>query len=82
MSYVTLANKRHQNNIFFISGLTDIGIDCYYYVQVEPTKIRKFEAINPGDPVNLDEFGSVLQKGYGEPTEAVKEKMKKEYNFE
>jgi len=70
-----------KQNIFLMRGQTSLGIDCYYYVQIDPTKVELFARVEERSRVNIDDWGKVLMKGYGEPTAAVKLKMHEQYGF-
>jgi len=57
---------------------------AYYFVLVEPLKEPQFlNAIDSGDVIDLEEFGTIVASNYGEePSEDVRRLLKERYNFD
>lgn len=57
--------------------------DAWYYVQVDKFKISLFQREISKGKINLQEYGEILESGFGKvPPDSIKKKMKDEYNFE
>ena len=62
-----------------VTSSDEYGTPTYYYVYVRGDEMQAFgEALKRGN-FDPEEYGVVLNWGYGEPDEELKEKMKK-YN--
>lgn len=81
MSFLDKIKGSDSANIFLVRGRDDTTLPCYFYIEVDKTKRPLFEKFKKGQQVNLEEFGKVLESGYGEPSEEIKERMKEEYNY-
>jgi hypothetical protein len=81
MSHVNQIAASQKQNIFCIKGKTEAGFDCYHYVLIKPEMIPFFERIANGGNMKISDYGTVLKKGYGEPTEEVKKFMFEKYGF-
>lgn len=81
MSFVNKVSKNSKQDIFLIQGKTENGLDCYYYILSKPDNAPDFAKIEKGGNIKIADYGTVLKKGYGEPTEAVKKAMLDEYGF-
>lgn len=42
------------------------GEIAWYYVKIFPSKLKQFLTHKPGDSYNLDNYGVIIQSGYGE----------------
>ena len=79
MSYLNKIVAGNSQNISLVLA-DDSGIGCYYYVYVKPSKINAFRQLGKGK-ADLAQYGDIIESGYGVPTQAVIDKMAKEYNF-
>lgn len=71
------------NNIHFVVATDMTGRKACYFVKVEPLKEPFFAKAMKSKHINFDDFGTLVASCYGEyPTEAVKQKLKIEYNFD
>jgi hypothetical protein len=68
-------------NIYYISGESSLGIECYFYLEADSLKKPLLEKLEDGDKVKLSDYGQIILKGYGEPSLAIKKKMQEEYGF-
>jgi hypothetical protein len=66
-------------NIFLVMG-NDRGLPSFHYLRVEERKLSHFKSLS-GEKIELTDFGTVLESGYGTPNNAVRERMEKEYGF-
>lgn len=81
MDHVKKIAAQSKQNIFFIQGKTAKGLECYYYILAKPGKAQALENFTPGGRLKIDDIGTVLEKGYGEPSEQVKQAMSDQYGF-
>ena len=66
-----------------ITLINTLGKEAYAYIAVRADHLKIFQtAINAGKSINLDEYGKIIESGYGQPSEEVKAKMTKEYGFD
>ena len=84
MSFAAKIETEKNDNIFLVTGGKDNkGIDAWYYVRVDSVRTNKFLKSVETGRVNFDDFGIILESGYGEtPPESIKLHMQQEYNFE
>ena len=62
--------------IYRIRG-TDRGRAAWYYVLVDENKIVDFKSALKSDTINLENYGTILESGYGEhPPERIEQKIK------
>ena len=58
------------------------GEDAWYIMKVEKMKEQIFLKEVTSGPVNLLDYGDILESGYGTKVpDVIKEKVKEEYNF-
>lgn len=56
------------------------GSRWYYYVAVKGDKLATLQAaIKTSDDIMIEQYGTILARGYGTPTEQVKATMKEKY---
>ena len=81
--FIQKVEATRSGNIFLVTGGKDkSGYDAWYYVQVEPLKISLFQKMIKSGAIKLDEFGKILESGFGKtPDEMAIKKMKEQYNF-
>ena len=79
---ITAGNAKR--NIYLITGGKDhTGRPAWYYVRVEDHLKLRFERAIKAGAIELSEFGTILESGYGaHPSEATRAQMKEQYGFE
>jgi hypothetical protein len=82
MSFASKIIKSGSSPIYFITCKNMADWDCYYFVLSTPEKIKRLK--NYSEPnFDLNDFGKILESGYGKtPSEKVLKKMKDEYGFD
>lgn len=82
-NFLQKVEATRSGNIFLVTGGRDKnGYDAWYYVQVEPIKISLFQKSIQSGSIKLDEFGKILESGFGKmPEQDVVAFMKEKYNF-
>jgi hypothetical protein len=79
MSYVKKLAAQSGDTVYLLQSKTKIGTDCYHYVLVKSGKTAQFEQIGAGAEVNIREYGTIIHKGYGEPSDKVKKMILDKY---
>lgn len=64
---ISFVKKLAKEDLFLFLGITEQGIDCYYYVKVRHDKLDKLTGLEAGAKLNISEYGEVIEKGYGYP---------------
>jgi hypothetical protein len=81
-SFTQQALQAKLENIFFIRGQDISGNDVWFYLMVEPAKIRAFKAAKNSALMKLLDYGKVLYSGFGDqPSDLIKWQMEKKYGF-
>ena len=65
---VNFVKKLEDESAYIVLGASEIGIDCFYHVVLTPQKLKELQKNPAGTKINLQDFGKVIDKGYGEPT--------------
>ena len=82
-SYLECARSREHAkavSVYFVPGKVKDGRSTYVYAVVRASLNERFlQALQQGI---IPDFAVVVESGYGEPTEEVKQKMKKYYGFD
>ena len=77
---------KHKQIVFFIEqDFPESGDSAYYYVQVDEPKVGKFLKLMNGksqEPFDLNDFGSIIESGYGEPPLSLSQKMEDLFQLE
>ena len=81
MGFLDKIKGSDANNIFLVYGTDDRSLRCFFYIQVDKTKRPLFDKYQKGQQIDLDDFGVILESGYGEPSDDIKTKMKEDYNY-
>ncbi len=69
--------------IHFLHGQIGFGIQRYWFIMCSTNKYKILASKFGKEPVNLEEYGVIVASGYGHrPTDAVKKKLKEDYNFD
>ena len=64
---VNFVKKLEDENSYIVLGTSEIGIDCFYHVVLTPQKLKELQKIPAGTKIDIQDFGKVIEKGYGEP---------------
>ncbi|MEI7668600.1 MAG: hypothetical protein WCJ33_00780 [Pseudomonadota bacterium] len=68
--------------VILLQGNNIFGDSVYSYLELNGASLRKvFSCMQTGENFKPADFGTVLAAGRGEPSDEVKEEMKKEYNM-
>ena len=67
--------------ILLVRGENDDGQPIYAYVGVRADRLEDFMQAQNSGTFYPEEYGVIIESGEGEPSEDVKEKMRKEYGF-
>ena len=65
-----------------IHGVDTNGLPTFYFIRVDPLKIRLLEAAVKQGNFNANDFGEVLCSGYGQPSEEDITFMKRHYHYD
>ena len=65
MSFVEQVTKSRNHLIRLVTGISK-GRKSWYYIRVENSKFEHFKIKVKSGNINLDEYGEVLFKGWGE----------------
>lgn len=69
-----------KNKVYVIQDLAPDGRGTYFFLLVAPLKEQGFiSAMKKNEPMDLSQFGRVITSGYGEPSEALLEKMRHQF---
>jgi len=79
-----IGQQSQRQNLYLITGGRDASNKpAWYYVQIEPHLKMRFERAIKSGAMNVTEFGSIVESGYGEkPPELTRARMKRDYGFE
>lgn len=81
-SFVDQIASSRGSDIYLVRGKDTTDRQAWYYVLVERTKKRAFEAREGTPNLKLTDFGTILHSGYGQnPPEDIVQKMFDEYGF-
>lgn len=70
-----------KERVYGLSHTTDDGISEYYFILIEPVKEKAFQrALCGTSAVRLEEFGTVVGYGRGEPSPQLKARISSLYN--
>lgn len=59
------------------------GRKAYWFLMVDPHKLNKFEKALEEGTFNLEDYGKIIDSGFGEEIpDFVKERLKDEYGFD
>ena len=59
------------------------GRKAYWFLLVDPPKLGKFEKALETGTFNLEDYGKIIESGFGEEIpQWVKDKLKEEYGFD
>lgn len=73
-SFAARILKTKKSSLYLVHG-TDQGKKAWYYVSVDPMKIPLFVKHPKGERIPLDEYGTVIESGWGEePPEHIRKK--------
>lgn len=67
--------------VLLVRGENPEGKKIYAYVAIRADKLEPFIEAQKKGTFYPEDFGIVIESGEGEPSEAIKQKMTKEYGF-
>lgn len=67
--------------ILLVRGENEAGGKIFAYVALRADKMEEFMKAQQRGTFFPEEYGIVIESGEGEPSEAIREKMTKEYGF-
>ncbi len=80
---LTRSQKIAAEKMIVVTYVTSIdtsnGKPTYYYIAVKGDRMLEFKTALDKGFFNPQEYGAVLEWGYGEPSDQMKQKMLKEY---
>lgn len=78
-----VAKSKGAAEVFLVTGGSDnSGRKAWYFIRVDSPKVSAFHRAIKSGNINLDEYGEILDSGYGEqPPESVKQFMRDKYGF-
>ena len=83
LNYTQSLHAQRPDHIFLVRGKDTSGDEAWYYIQVEKGKRDLFIRQGGVAILDLTEYGTVLQCGYGEqPPQHIRNLMKEEYGFQ
>ena len=69
-----------RNELIWLVKAEDGGNPCWYYLQLEKTKLILFKARGRTDSLKLTDYGTILYSGWGDaPPEDIKQKIKDDF---
>ena len=82
-SFANLVTTTRSGNMFLVSGGKDkYGREAWYFISVEPFKASIFQKEIKKGKINLLDYGTILESGFGKtPPEEAKRRIKEKYNF-
>ncbi len=81
MTNITKILQGKSDSIVLVMTLNK-GKEQFHYLRVNSIKKHILTQIPIGSKTNLALYGSVIETGYGEPSERVRVMMKEQYGFE
>jgi hypothetical protein len=79
MSFTAKVQSSRNELIWRVTG-KDKGRDCWYYIQLEKSKLEMFKAKLKTDSFELTDYGKILYSGWGaEPPENIKQKIQEQF---
>jgi hypothetical protein len=83
MSFVEKLKAREKDNIYAVYAPDITGETAYYFVIVDSAKSNAFVKAVTAGPTNLEEYGTIIESGYGEEaSQEVKDRLMDEYGYE
>lgn len=74
--------RKSAGSIYLVRGNDRQGRAAWYYLQVRPTHRRKFEKDIKTGRLNLGDYGTILNSGFGtDPPESIQQQMREQYGF-
>lgn len=80
MLSVTKILQGHCENIVLILGKED-NTSCFYYLQVDSALKQLLSQLSASYTLDIAKFGTVLERGHGEPSEFDQIQMRDRYDF-
>jgi hypothetical protein len=75
MAFADKLEVSRKELIWLVTG-TDMGKPCWYYVQVEKSKLELFKGMAKTPQIPLLDYGKILYSGWGsQPPEHIKKKV-------
>jgi hypothetical protein len=79
MSFVAKLQSSRNELVWLVKAGHD-DKPCWYYLQLEKSKVELFKARLKGAPFPLTDYGAILYSGWGEePPEEIKAKIKEQF---
>lgn len=73
---------KRDSTLVYDLRVTIQGLKCFYIVNIIPAKRAAFlAAINKDQGYQLTDYGTILYKGWGEPSNALKMQLREEYGM-
>ncbi len=74
--------QAQRNRMYYLRFMPADGRSAYYFVLVDPPKEKSFlKALKGTEVFNLEEYGTIVKSGYGDPSPELKKEMKEKYNI-
>ena len=72
-----------KNRMYYLRFAPKDSDPTYYFVLIDPPKEQAFlDALNGTEVFNLEDYGKIINSGYGEPSAELKQEMKEKYNIQ
>lgn len=65
--------------VTYVETKDDAGWPQYFYIAVQGNRMPEFKTALQQGGFDPEDFGTVLARGYGKPSDALIEKMEKDY---
>jgi len=80
MSFLEKVKSSRHELLYLVRG-KDKGKPCWHYIMVDKHKLPMFKIRVKSDFIDLDEYGEVLESGWGiDPPEDVAKRIKEQYS--
>ena len=77
-----VVSATEQTQAYDIRYEDEQGRPYYHIVLIYPSMREAFlKAVNSGETYNLNDFGTIVHSGWGEPSEALKQELFQEYGL-
>jgi len=82
-SIADLQNRKQRpaDTLLLVNGQSTDGGKMFAYVLVEGHKVDAFLEAQSKAPFYPDQFGKIIESGYGTPSEELRKRMESEYGF-
>ncbi len=79
MSFLQKVQSSRNELLWLVRG-KDRGMDCWHYILVEKSKLPMFKVRVKTDFIQLDDYGQVIESGWGKnPPEEIEKKIKEQF---